>query len=214
MTGDGDAEPAGPPGGLSVVGEPAPPPAGVITLTEAAEHLGLPAARVRRLVEVGALPVHEHPTGLLIDRAAVTELTRRGTVRVTDAAAVEAAVDRSLKRRLGPALDGLTEPVESALDRVLRRRLAPALEGLAAPLIEQARQARLAYERQARLRADAEARAAVAEARAADAAARAGDAEAARLVAEHQVRLLEAEVAALRAPRGLFRRRPVVAATS
>lgn len=115
--------------------------AATLSLVDAADELGLTPARLRRLVDAGALPAVSGPDEpLLVPRAAVGELRRRGTVRAVDVAAVESAMDRVLRRRLDPALDSLTAPLVAAND-----------------------DARHALAEQAALRAAAEARAARAE---------------------------------------------------
>lgn len=70
-----------------------------LTLTEAADLLGVAPARVRALLASGALsPVPGHAS--TVAAADVEALVRRGVVRSLDVAAVEGALDRALRRRL------------------------------------------------------------------------------------------------------------------
>ena len=156
--------------------DPASAPA-VLTVAEAADELGVAPARVRALLSKGALqPGPGDGTTLLA--ADVADLARRGVVRAVDATAVEAAVDRALRRRL-PAL----------------------LEGGLAPLATEVATALADVEVSSRQLAAAEERARTAEAALAAATDRAAG-------LDRQVRVLTAQVVALQSqPVGLFRRR-------
>jgi hypothetical protein len=85
-----------------------------LTLTEAADELGVAPARVRALLGSGALqPAAGHVSS--VAAADVQALIRRGVVRSLDVAAVEGALDRALRRRL-PEL--LAERLDRALTPV------------------------------------------------------------------------------------------------
>lgn len=93
-----------------------------LTLTEAADELGVAPARVRALLASGALaPVPGHASS--VAAADVEALVRRGVVRSIDIAAVEGALDRALRRRLpelledrlGTALTPVADEVATAL---------------------------------------------------------------------------------------------------
>lgn len=93
-----------------------------LTLTEAADELGVAPARVRALLASGALsPVPGHAS--TVAAADVEAMVRRGVVRSIDIAAVEGALDRALRRRLpellserlGTALAPVADEVATAL---------------------------------------------------------------------------------------------------
>ena len=149
----------------------------VLTVAEAADELGVAPARVRALLSRGALtPAPGDGTTVLA--ADVAELSKRGTVRAVDATAVEAAVDRALRRRLPGLLEGGLAPVAG--------EVATALADVEASTRELA----AAEERS----------------RAAEAALAAAETRIAGL--DRQVRVLTAQVVALQSqPVGLFRRR-------
>lgn len=91
-----------------------PAPARTLTVTEAADELGVAPARVRALLASGALePVPGHASS--VAAADVDALVRRGVVRSLDVAAVEGALDRALRRRLPELLE---ERLASALSPV------------------------------------------------------------------------------------------------
>jgi len=153
-----------------------PETAPVLSVAEAADELGVAPARVRALLARGALTAAPGDAG--VPAAEVADLVKRGVLRAVDATAVEAALDRALRRRL-PAL----------------------LEGSLAPLAGEVATALADVEVSTRELARVEERAAGAEAALAAAHERAAGLEA-------QVRVLSAQVAALQAqPVGLFRRR-------
>ena len=155
--------------------DPASDPA-VLTVAEAADELGVAPSRVRALLSKGALQAAGNGSTLLA--ADVADLARRGVVRAVDATAVEAAVDRALRRRL-PGL----------------------LEGGLAPLATEVATALADVEVSSRQLAAAEERARTAEAALAAAVDRAAG-------LDRQVRVLTAQVVALQSqPVGLFRRR-------
>jgi len=87
-------------------------PARTLTPAQAADQLGVAAARIRALLASGAL---QPATDGLVAAADVAELSRRGTLRSLDVAAVEGAVDRALRRRLptllGDGLDAALQPL-------------------------------------------------------------------------------------------------------
>lgn len=83
----------------------------ILTLTQAADELGVAPARVRALLASGALnTVPGHTSS--VDAADVQQLVKRGVVRSVDVAAVEGAVDRALRRRLP---DLLADQLDTAL---------------------------------------------------------------------------------------------------
>jgi hypothetical protein len=99
-----------------------PVPPRILTVTEAADELGVAPARIRALQASGALtPVPGHATSVAAPD--VEALARKGVVRSVDVAAVEGALDRALRRRLP---DLLTERLEAATTP-LRDELATAL---------------------------------------------------------------------------------------
>lgn len=153
---------------------PTPP---VRTVAEAADELGVAPAQIRALLNRGALAPGPGDPGTLL-AADVADLAKRGVVRAVDAIAVEAAVDRALRRRLPGLLEGGLAPLATEVATTL------------ADVEFSTRQLVAAQER----------------ARIAEAALGAAQERAARLDA--QVRLLNDQVAALVArPVGLFRRR-------
>jgi len=90
----------------------------ILTVTEAADRLGVAPARIRALLTSGALhPVAGHASS--VSAAEVDDLARRGVLRSVDVAAVEGALDRALRRRLpeqlAPALAPLADEVATAL---------------------------------------------------------------------------------------------------
>ena len=89
-----------------------------LTLTEAADELGVAPARVRALLASGALqPAPGHTSRVLA--AEVDALVRKGVVRSLDVAAVEGALDRALRRRLPELLeDRLTAALAPMADEV------------------------------------------------------------------------------------------------
>lgn len=98
-----------------------------LTVAGAADKLGVAPARVRALIENGALVAlpGEVPT---LAAADVAELTRRGSVRAVDVAAVESALDRALKRRLPVLLEnGLATALSPLADEVSAARAAAVL---------------------------------------------------------------------------------------
>lgn len=153
----------------------------VLTLTEAADQLGVAPARVRALLASGALqPVPGHHSS--VAAADVEQLAKRGVIRALDVAAVEGALDRALRRRL---------------PELLGAGLGAALEPLQGEFATALADVELSTQRAT----EAEQRAQVAEQRA-------EVAEQALAAARERVSTLEARVAALEAqPMGLFRRR-------
>lgn len=87
-----------------------------LTISQAADELGVAPARVRSLVVSGALP---SLGSNLVSAEAVTELVRRGTLRSLDVAAVESALDRALRRRLPPLLEGALAPLSGEVATAL-----------------------------------------------------------------------------------------------
>ena len=97
--------------------QPVPAPA-VLTVAEAADELGVAPGRVRALLSRGALqPAPGDGAALLA--ADVADLLKRGLVRAVDATAVEAAVDRALRRRLPALLEGGLAPLASEVATAL-----------------------------------------------------------------------------------------------
>jgi hypothetical protein len=81
-----------------------------LTLTEAADELGVSPARVRALLSSGALqPAPGHTSS--IAAADVDALVKKGVLRSLDVAAVEGALDRALRRRLPDLLDAALAPM-------------------------------------------------------------------------------------------------------
>lgn len=157
----------------------------VLAVADAADQLGVAPARVRALVGAGALqPAPDDADAVLAD--GIGELVRRGTLRVLDVAAVEAALDRSLRRRLPGLLD---DRLDSALGQALR------------PLAGEVATAFADVEFSVQQLAAAQERAERAEQRALTA-------EEALAQARIRAAVLQAQVAQLQArPVGLFRRR-------
>jgi hypothetical protein len=94
----------------------------ILTLTQAADELGVAPARVRALLASGALhPVPGHASS--VDAAEVQQLVKRNVVRSVDVAAVEGALDRALRRRLpevlAERLDGALTPLSNELATAL-----------------------------------------------------------------------------------------------
>lgn len=87
-----------------------------LTISQAADELGVAPARVRSLVASGAVP---SLGSNLVSAEAVAELVRRGTLRSLDVAAVESALDRALRRRLPPLLDGALGPLSGEVATAL-----------------------------------------------------------------------------------------------
>ena len=109
----------------------------ILTVSEAADRLGVAPARVRALQASGALqPVPGHASSVAAED--VDGLVRRGVVRALDVAAVEGALDRALRRRL-PDL--------------LAERLAPLQGEVATALADVELTTARAYEAEARARA-------------------------------------------------------------
>ena len=75
-----------------------------LTLTEAADELGVSPSRVRALLTSGALqPAPGHTSS--VAAADVDALVKKGVLRSLDVAAVEGALDRALRRRLPELLE-------------------------------------------------------------------------------------------------------------
>lgn len=90
----------------------------ILTVSEAADLLGVAPARVRALQAGGALsPVPGHATN--VAAADVDALVRRGTVRALDLAAVEGALDRALRRRLPDLLAERLAPLQGEVATAL-----------------------------------------------------------------------------------------------
>jgi hypothetical protein len=90
----------------------------ILTVSEAADRLGVAPARVRALQASGALqPVPGHATS--VAEAEVDALVRRGVVRALDVAAVEGALDRALRRRLPDLLTGAMAPLQNEVATAL-----------------------------------------------------------------------------------------------
>ena len=89
-----------------------------LTLTEAADELGVAPARVRALLASGALqPAAGHVSS--VAAADVDALVKKGVVRSLDISAVEGALDRALRRRLPELLeDRLTAALTPVADEV------------------------------------------------------------------------------------------------
>lgn len=87
-----------------------------LTISQAADELGVAPARVRSLVSSGAVP---SLGSNLVSAEAVAELVRRGTLRSLDVAAVESALDRALRRRVPVLLDGALQPLSGEVATAL-----------------------------------------------------------------------------------------------
>ena len=89
-----------------------------LSISEAADELGVAPARIRALLASGALQALPGEGGQ-VQAEQVAELVERGTVRALDVAAVEGALDRALRRRLPGLLDaGLEYALQPLSDEV------------------------------------------------------------------------------------------------
>lgn len=89
-----------------------------LTISEAADELGVAPARIRALIASGSLSAVPGEPGL-VSATETAELVRRGVLRSVDVAAVEGAVDRALRRRLPGLLDlALTTALRPVADEL------------------------------------------------------------------------------------------------
>ena len=79
-------------------------PVPALSISDAADELGVAPARIRSLLASGALQALPGQDGE-VSCDELDELARRGTLRALDVAAVEGALDRALRRRLPGLLD-------------------------------------------------------------------------------------------------------------
>lgn len=90
----------------------------ILTVSQAADELGVAPARVRALLTSGALsPVPGHASS--VAAADVEQLAKRGVLRSLDVAAVEGALDRALRRRLPELLEAGLAPLQGEVATAL-----------------------------------------------------------------------------------------------
>ena len=86
----------------------------ILTVSQAADELGVAPARIRALLASGALRSVPDQEGS-VSSVDIDALARRGVVRAVDVAAVEGALDRALRRRLPEIVSGRLEQALSPL---------------------------------------------------------------------------------------------------